>query len=69
MARHISSKNHAHHSFSESFKLILAELLHEVKALAVEDRERLCNMEVFLNALIVVPNCPNANRVNMVGVV
>ena len=69
MTRHISSKYHPDHSFSECFEFIFWEVLQKVKFFRVEDWKRFCHMEVLLYTLVIVTYCSLADWIYMVRII
>ena len=69
MTRHVSGQNHADHSLSKRLELVLWELLEEIESFRVNNCKGFGDMEVFLNTLIVVTNCPWADWIYMIRVI
>lgn len=69
MSRHIRSQNHTHAPFPESSELVPREIRNKIKLLLIDQMECFCNVKIFLNALIVVPNRALSNCIDVISIV
>jgi len=69
MTRHIGRQNHSDHSLSKRLELVLREFLKKVESFRVDNCKGLGNMEVLLNTLVIVTNCPLTNCIYMVRII
>ena len=58
MPSHVSGQNHPDDALAEGLKFVWRVLTHKVKLFLFQDKERLSNVEVLLNGLVVVAGCP-----------